>query len=195
MKLNQWSTLDNIEKRLFLQVLKRGKISMFWADSFIRSLSGKQIVNDSKTPSGRVHVGSMRGVIIHDRVHRAAVDRGLEAEYYYGSDDYDPLDTVPPYLSREEYEPYLGFPLCNIPAPDRGNRSFAEYFMQEFIDTFHQMGAYPHLYKISEYRKTGKLNEQIRVILENAGQIRRIYHEVSSSERDEKWLPFHVIPI
>ncbi len=34
---------------------------MFWADELASTLSGSQVVNDSKTPSGTVHVGSLRG--------------------------------------------------------------------------------------------------------------------------------------
>ena len=34
-----------------------------------------EVVNDSKTPSGRVHVGAVRGVIIHDVVYRALKSR------------------------------------------------------------------------------------------------------------------------
>lgn len=44
---------------------------MFWADKIANSQQGNQVVNDSKTPSGRVHVGSLRGVIVHDVIYRA----------------------------------------------------------------------------------------------------------------------------
>ena len=36
------------------------------------------IINDSKTPSGRVHVGALRGVLIHDAVFRCMKDQGLD---------------------------------------------------------------------------------------------------------------------
>ena len=42
------------------------------------SSAGPQVVNDSKTPSGTVHVGSLRGVVLHDAIARALRDRGLE---------------------------------------------------------------------------------------------------------------------
>ncbi|MFN8624073.1 MAG: hypothetical protein U0869_25300 [Chloroflexota bacterium] len=47
---------------------------MFWADELAASLAGPQVVNDSKTPSGTVHVGSLRGVVLHGR------DRARHAE-------------------------------------------------------------------------------------------------------------------
>ena len=37
---------------------------MDWADELAASVEGPQVVNDSKTPSGTVHVGSLRGPVI-----------------------------------------------------------------------------------------------------------------------------------
>ena len=49
---------------------------MDWADELAARVSGPQVVNDSKTPSGTVHVGSLRGPVILDVDHpRAARQR------------------------------------------------------------------------------------------------------------------------
>ena len=45
---------------------------MFWADKIAADAVGEQVVNDSKTPSGRIHVGSLRGVVIHDVIYALA---------------------------------------------------------------------------------------------------------------------------
>ena len=45
--------------------------AMDWADELAASVSGPQVVNDSKTPSGTVHVGSLRGPVILDVISRA----------------------------------------------------------------------------------------------------------------------------
>ena len=42
---------------------------MDWADELAASVEGPQVVNDSKTPSGTVHVGSLRGPVILDVDH------------------------------------------------------------------------------------------------------------------------------
>ena len=44
---------------------------MDWADELAARVSGPQVVNDSKTPSGTVHVGSLRGPVILDVITRA----------------------------------------------------------------------------------------------------------------------------
>ncbi len=88
---------------------------MFWADKIANDTQGESIiVNDSKTPSGRVHVGSLRGVVIHDVIYRALKHSGKPTKFIYGVDDYDALDTVPKYLDQEKFTPYLGHPLCNV---------------------------------------------------------------------------------
>ena len=51
---------------------------MDWADELAASVSGPQVINDSKTPSGTVHVGSLRGPVILDVIVRAMRARGLE---------------------------------------------------------------------------------------------------------------------
>ena len=66
---------------------------MFWADELAASLTGPQVVNDSKTPSGTVHVGSLRGVVLHDAIARAIAESGREVQFRYGVDDLDPMDS------------------------------------------------------------------------------------------------------
>ena len=52
----------------------------YWADEIAGQAIGRQGVNDSKTPSGTVHVGSLRGVVLHDAGRRAIAERGTEVE-------------------------------------------------------------------------------------------------------------------
>ena len=51
---------------------------MDWADELAARVSGPQVVNDSKTPSGTVHVGSLRGPVILDVITRALRANGHE---------------------------------------------------------------------------------------------------------------------
>jgi lysyl-tRNA synthetase class 1 len=104
---------------------------MFWADRAaedIKKASGNksQLVDDAKTPSGKVHVGALRGVIIHDLVHKSLIDKGVKSRYTYIFDDFDPMDDLPAYLPKEKYEKYMGVPLKDIPAPE-GRGSYAKY--------------------------------------------------------------------
>lgn len=166
----------------------------YWADQLVAEHPADEIIiNDSKTYSGSAHVGSLRGPVIHDVILRAALAAGRRAKFYYGSDDYDALDAVPPSLSREMYTPYLGKPLSVIPAPDGSDRSYAQYFYDEFMAVQNALGIFPEPYRMSELYKSGRMNGVIRTVLENAAEIRAIYREVSNSERQEDWFSFNPI--
>lgn len=166
---------------------------MFWADKIAESTKEPQIVNDSKTPSGRVHVGSLRGVIIHDVIYRALKRAGKPVKFLYGVDDYDALDTVPHYLDKEKFAQYLGYPLCNVPSPDDKASDYAKYFMGEFLEVFNYLGVKPEIYYLRDLYREGKLNNYIDIFLKNAHLVREVYKDVSKSERAENWYPFQVI--
>src|SRR3990167_6669776 len=107
---------------------------MFWADKIAQEIEkkfGKQnpiLIRDEKTVSGRVHVGSMRGVAIHGAVDEALRDAGADTKFIWEHNDFDPMDDIPAYLDRATYEPHLGKPLCNIPSPEPGFKNYGEYF-------------------------------------------------------------------
>lgn len=166
---------------------------MFWADKIALDTEAPQIVNDSKTPSGRVHVGSLRGVVIHDVIYRALKHAGKPAKFIYGVDDYDALDTVPHYLNKEKFSPYLGFPLCNTPSPEDSEPDYARFFMVEFLQVFDYLGIKPEIYYLRDKYRSGQLNQYIDIFLQNAHLVREAYKEVSKGDRPTDWLPFHPI--
>ncbi|MDY6937500.1 MAG: lysine--tRNA ligase [Cyanobacteriota bacterium] len=166
---------------------------MFWADKIAAGTQGDQVVNDSKTPSGRVHVGSLRGVVIHDVIYRALKRSGKPVRFLYGVDDYDALDTVPKYLCGDRFSPYLGFPLCNVPAPEETSSDYAKFFMGEFLEVFDYLGVKPEVYYLRDLYRSGKLNSYIKTFLENARLVREAYQQVSKASRPDNWYPFQVV--
>jgi lysyl-tRNA synthetase class 1 len=165
---------------------------MFWTEEIAAKVSGPQIVNDSKTPSGRVHVGALRGVLIHDAIYRTLREKGIEARYFFGVDDYDPVDEIPK-GEDEHFGQYIGWPLCNTPAPLGGEGDMAEYYMREFWQVFEELGVKVEKYRMRDIYRSGQFNEPIDRILRNADAVRRVYKEVSGSERPAHWYPFQVI--
>lgn len=166
---------------------------MFWTEDLAAKCSGPQIINDSKTPSGRVHVGALRGVLIHDAIFQTLKEKGIEARYLFGVDDYDPVDEIPK-GEDEHFGQYIGLPLCNTPAPRGSNASdMAEHFMGEFWQIFAELGVQVERYRMRDIYRGGDFNEPIDMILRNADKVRRVYLEVSGSERPAYWYPFQVI--
>ncbi|MGV3533616.1 MAG: lysine--tRNA ligase [Chthoniobacteraceae bacterium] len=166
---------------------------MFWTEEVAAKCSGPQIINDSKTPSGRVHVGALRGVLIHDAIFRTLRAKGIEARYFFGVDDYDPLDEIPA-GKGEHFEQYLGQPLCNVPPPDGSSASdMAEHYMGEFWGVFEELGVEVERYRMRDIYRAGKFNDAIDKILRNAETVRRVYKEVSNSDRPPTWYPFQAV--
>ena len=169
---------------------------MLWCDKIaaqVERAGGEQIINDSKTPSGRAHVGALRGVLIHDVVFRAICARGVPVRYTFGVDDYDPLDELPA-GQGEFFREHLGKPLCNVPAPPGSTYSdVAEHFIQDFFSVFRDLHVEAETYRMRDVYREGRFNEVIDAILRRADVVRGVYREVSKSERPENWHPFQVV--
>ncbi|MGH8908963.1 MAG: lysine--tRNA ligase [Egibacteraceae bacterium] len=166
---------------------------MFWSDELVADLTGSQTINDSKTPSGRVHVGALRGVLIHDAVLRSLASRQLPARYLFGVDDYDPLDELPPGDSAHLVA-YLGVPLANVPAPPGSAASdLAEHNIGEFFQVFRELDVAAETYRMRDFYRGGRLNEAIDVILRHSDRIRQIYRSVGNSNPPDEWHPLQVI--
>jgi lysyl-tRNA synthetase class 1 len=167
---------------------------VFWADELAARLEGPQVVNDSKTPSGTVHVGSLRGPVILDVIVRALRTRGLETTLLYGVDDLDPMDAQA-MLTPDAIDRWMGAPLANVPDPVGDcHASYARHFAALFIDTFAGLGILPdRYYWMSEIYPTGQVDPFIRTALDRADLVRDIYRRVSRVERPAGWLPVHVI--
>ncbi len=167
---------------------------MFWADELAASVTGPQVVNDSKTPSGTVHVGALRGPVILDVIARALRARGLPTELRYGVDDLDPMDAQA-LLTPDGVDRFMGVPLANVPDPaGDGHASYARHFAQRFIDTFDRLGIRPDVtYWMSDLYRAGAMDRWIRLALARAAVVRDIYARVANVNHPAEWHPLQVI--
>lgn len=167
---------------------------MEWADELAARVSGPQVVNDSKTPSGTVHVGSLRGPVILDVITRALRNAGHETSLLYGVDDLDAMDAQA-LLTPDAVERYMGVPLAHIPDQvDDGHVSYARHHAQIFIDLFANLGIHPdRYYWMSDIYATGAMDPYIRTALDRAPVVREIYRRVSNVRHPETWHPVLVI--
>ena len=169
---------------------------MDWADELaaqVRDL-GPQVVNDSKTPSGTVHVGSLRGPVILDVIARALRANGIETRLLYGVDDLDPMDAQA-LLTPDAIEREMGRPLAHVPDPVGDcHPSYARHFAGVFIDTFAGLGIHPdRYYWMSDIYPTGALDAYIRTALDRAALVREIYRRVANVQHPDAWHPLAVI--
>ncbi|MBI2004768.1 lysine--tRNA ligase [Patescibacteria group bacterium] len=107
--------------------------------------------------------------------------------------DFDPMDDIPAYLPREQFEHYLGMPLKNVPSPEPSALNFAEYFADDFKKAIAHAGFTPEYSWASDLYLSGRMDGAITGALKNAEKIRTIYKEVSGSQKEGEWLPLSVV--
>ena len=176
---------------------------MFWADKIADEVerrykdvidSGKPIiVRDEKTASGKVHVGSLRSAALHAIVADILNERGINVEFYFEINDFDPMDGIPGYLDEAEYKKYMGHPLYSIPSPEEGYENFAELYGQEYVEVVNKIGFGAHVYRATELYRSGAMNDAIRAVLDKKEIVHKIYKDVSGSERSADWYPLNVV--
>ncbi|MFC1790161.1 lysine--tRNA ligase [Patescibacteria group bacterium] len=172
-------------------------MSKFWADKLVGEIvnSGKHLpfwVDDMKTPSGRVHVGALRGVVIHGLIHQLLKESDQDSTYSYVINDMDPMDGFPSYLP-ESFKKYMGQPLFKIPSPERGYPSFARCYAGQFIKTFNSLGFKPEIIWSSQYYLEGKFNKVIKEALDKVVLVRKLYKKISGYDKPANWYPFQAI--
>lgn len=171
---------------------------MYWADQIADQIikSGKHKpywVDDMKTPSGVIHVGSLRGVMVHDLVHKALQSKGVDSKYTYFFNDMDPMDSLPGYINQEEYSQHMGKPFHQIPAPDGKSPSYARQYGNQFVDSMNQLGSFPEIVWSSELYQSGQINEAIKIALDNVETVRKVYKQIADQDKPANWYPFQVI--
>lgn len=164
---------------------------MFWADKLLENTKGKQIVNDSSTPSGIVHMGSLKGPVIHDVLSRMLQERKEEVIFMYGFDDMDVIDGLPLVL-EESHNQYMGVPLFLAPSP-KGDGSFADYYIKKMKVLLEKLEINPKFYRTSELYKDGTFNKAIQHVLDNAQKVRDVYAKIYKKEIAQNWFPLQVI--
>ena len=169
-------------------------------------------VDDMKTPSGRIHTGSLRGVVLHDLVAKALAEKTQKVVSTYVFNDMDSMDGLPAYLDPKVYTPHMGKPLYQIPVPSLEESglsldlisnqdrlelekatNFAELYAIDFMQAFRRLGCTQEIVWSHQLYESGQMDEIIREALDGVDQLRKIYQDVADYKLPEKWYPFQVI--
>ena len=107
-----------------------GTVSMHWADVIAKEVSEKNdhpIIATGISPTGILHVGSLREAITGESIRSALKELGSDVRLIYLIDSFDPLRRRYEFLP-EEFEKYVGMPICNIPCPCGKHDNYAHHF-------------------------------------------------------------------
>jgi len=164
---------------------------MFWADKILQQRTGDELINDAWTPSGIIHMGGLKGPVIHDTLYQVLKNQGKKTRFIFGFDDMDPIDGLPKEL-EEAFGKYMGVPICNAPSPD-GKGSFGQYYSDKMRALFDALAIQADMYLASDYYKKGVYNKAIRLVLDNAQKVRSVYEEMYKKPLAGDWFPLQII--
>ncbi|GIX47271.1 MAG: lysine--tRNA ligase [Candidatus Tectimicrobiota bacterium] len=164
-----------------------------WADEIADAVLQRQahhVISTGITPSGEFHVGHLREVLTAEAVYRALKERGVSCRFHYVADSMDPLRHVYPFLDPARYREAVGKPLCDIPCPCDGHPSYAEHYLEPFLQAVQKLGITLEVLRADALYRQGKLDAQILTALQHTQTIKRILHEETGREVAEDWSPF-----
>lgn len=160
-------------------------------DAIRQHPEGEIIVSSGVSPSGKYHLGTLREILTAEVVMLELKRRGREARHLHIVDDLDVFRKVPAGLP-EEYEQYLGKPLCDVPSPT-GEGSYADYYLNDMIEAAAKLHLEMEVVRSHKNYRDGFYVPAIEKSLEQLADAKRILEDVSGSKLDERWSPIQVI--
>src|SRR5580658_8916138 len=91
------------------------------------------------SPSGRVHLGNLRELMVPHLVADEVRREGAPCRHILSWDDYDRLRRVPVGLP-EEFAEHVGRPLSSVPDPCGEHESWAEHFKEPLRESLDRLG-------------------------------------------------------
>ncbi|MGB4759238.1 MAG: lysine--tRNA ligase [Candidatus Saccharimonadales bacterium] len=170
---------------------------MQWLNAIVDELvtrhsSGEVLIETGSAPSGTYHLGHLRELVTADAILLELRRRGREARHIQFVDDLDNLRKIPVNVPAE-FEKHIGYPICDIPAPDGSNQSYADYFLQGLIEACDTLGIEVEYIRAYKKWRNGWFVPAIELALDNIPKVRKALEEVSGRQLDDKWSPVQVI--
>jgi lysyl-tRNA synthetase class 1 len=174
--------------------LVTGREGAHWADEVARDVlarGGRAVLSTGISPSGEIHIGNLREVLTADAVYRALKDLGADPRFNYVCDNFDPLRRVYPFLDAAVYAPLVGRPLSEIPCPCGRHPSYADHFLEPFLQSLRTLHVEVELEKGDRMYKEGRMNPQIVAALRGRDAIAGILRDLTGKEVAADWSPFN----
>ncbi len=175
-------------------------------DEIIKRKQNPIVISAGKTPSGHVHIGFMRELIIGDSISRILKKKRKTVNFRIFFDSFDAAKRFPPYITKQYAKKYIGKPFALIPPPfdDIPAQSYGEYFGKELANSLREYGIKIDVIWTHDLYQTKEMHEKIRIGLQKQSQVKSIIlshltHALSEEEKEEKiasyknWMPAMVV--
>lgn len=186
------------------------KFSIHWLEDIINEIMDRKVsritLSTGKTPSGHVHIGILREILICDALRRLLEKKDKTVRSLLFLDSLDAAKRFPDYIKKEFQDEHLGKPFSYIPCPYKecGCESYAHHFGQELISTFDDFGIKNQIIWTHELYSKKEMQDKIKTALEKTEQIKEILKKYILPTLDdqrkkaflksqETWMPAMVI--
>ncbi len=153
---------------------------------------GEITVSSGVSPSGTYHLGTLREVMTAEAIMWAIKQKGRQSRHIHVVDDLDVFRKVPIGVTGE-FEKYLGWPLCDVPAPDDSNQSYADYYLKDLVDAAKELNLEMEVIRAHEKYRAGFFVPAIETALNKAEAIKKILEEVSGRKLDQQYSPIQIV--
>ncbi len=146
--------------------------------------AGPVVVASGMSPSGPIHLGNLREIMVPHFVAEEIRSRGVACDHILSWDDYDRLRKVPAGVPASFAE-HIGKPLTAVPDPDGELESYAERFKAPLRRAMGDLGI--ELREISQtdmYRR-GAYRDPILVALDRRGEVDAVLDRFRTLESGE----------
>ncbi|MHA1190713.1 MAG: lysine--tRNA ligase [Promethearchaeota archaeon] len=186
------------------------EFSVHWLEDTVEKIMSRNpleiTLSTGKTPSGHVHIGILREIILCDAISRIFNKKGKKVNFYLFLDDFDAAKRFPDYIDVKFQKEHIGKPFALIPCPfkDCGCESYARHFGNELISTFKGFGIKNEIIWAFALYKERRMQEKIKIALEKTNEIKEILKKyIFPTLDDEKkenfvemqksWMPVMVL--
>lgn len=182
------------------------KFSIHWLEDVIDEIMNREgsriTLSTGKTPSGHIHIGILREILICDALRRLIEEKGKKVRSLLFMDSLDAAKRFPEYIEDEFKFKHLGKPFSYIPCPFKDCRceSYAHHFGHELISTFKHFGIKNQVVWSHELYTKKEMQEKIKIALQKTEEIKEILKKYIVPTLDEqrkedflksqeKWMP------
>ncbi len=161
---------------------------MHWADVEASELPPEPLIATGITPSGPIHLGSLREILTGDAIKRAS-DSG---KLLYIADSIDPLRRVYPFLD-ESYGEYVDKTLSSIPCPCGEHESYSAHYLAPFLETIEELGIQCRVMYTHKMYAEGTYEEASRMLINSRSTVAEILEKRTGRKLPRDWYPYNPI--
>lgn len=139
------------------------------------------------SPSGVVHFGNLRDIMVALEVKKALEKRGKQARLLFSWDEFDRFRKVPVGVP-EEWSEHVGKPLTKVPDPCGEHESYARHYQVQLEQSLKDLGIEADYKYQTALHESGIYTDGIRTALQKRQEIGQIlWSHMSEKAREQKY--------